>query len=116
MKLICGYDLDSNPIAIISWANSKGETVMSSEKFAMNNGSEEVSLKIANVNKDDNGTWTCTVKVPRNKALHCSSEEERSYLEHCHLQLIVVSKLRAGIINRLYNYVIHDCLHIRSSQ
>ena len=61
---------------------------MSSERFTMNNGPEEVSLEIANVGKDDNGTWTCTVEVPRNNR---DFEEER--VKELKLQLIVISKL-----------------------
>ena len=98
VRLICGSDLKSNPSAIISWINPNGELVTISERFTMNNGQEEVSLKIANVDKDDNGTWTCTVDVPRNDPLYCDSDHERVLIEH-QLQLIVVSKLGDGIIN-----------------
>ena len=95
MNLTCGRDLKSNPLGIIRWTNPKGEPVTSSERFIMNDGPEEVSLEIANVGKDDNGTWTCTVKVPRNNPLHCNFEQER--IKELQLQLIVVSKLRGGI-------------------
>ena len=95
VTLICGSDLKSNPSATISWTKPKGETVSSSERFTMNNGSEVVSLSITNVGKDDNGTWTCNVEVLRNEILYCSSEQENQQrIEHNQLQLIVVSKLR----------------------
>ena len=97
MRLICGYDLKSNPSAIVSWINPDGEPITISERFTMNNGPEEVSLKIANVDKDDNGTWTCTVEVPRNNPLYCDSDHERVPIE-LQLQLIIVSKLRGGVI------------------
>ena len=97
-RLICGYDLKSNPSAIISWTNPNGEPVMSDERFTMNNGLEEVSLEIANVGKDDNGTWNCTVDMPRNNPLYCDSDHER-VLTELQLQLIVFSKLRGGVNN-----------------
>lgn len=93
VNLICGRDLKSNPSAIIRWTNPKGEPVTSSER---NNGPEEVSLEIADVGRDDNGAWTCTVEVPRNNSLYCNFEQER--VKELQLQLIVVSKLRDRII------------------
>ena len=95
VNLTCGRDLKSNPSGIIRWTNPKGEPITSNERFSMNDGPEEVSLEIANVGKDDNGTWTCTVEVPRNNPLHCNFEQER--IKELQLQLIVVSKLRGGI-------------------
>ena len=95
MKLICGSNLVSNPVANISWTNAKGEPITNSEKYTINNGPEEVSLDIAGVYKDDNGTWTCTVAVPVNVSLYCYSELER--IQAIPLQLIVHSKLRGGI-------------------
>ena len=112
MKLICGSNLDSNPVANISWTNAKGEPITNSEKYTINNGPEEVSLEIAGVNKDDNGTWTCTVHVvvPVNVSLYCYSEQER--IKAIPLQLIVVSKLKGDIFCSAYMI----CLHISSSQ
>ena len=107
VSLICGHDLKSNPSAIIRWTNPKGEPITSSERYTMNNGPEEVSLEIANVGKDDNGTWTCTVEVPRNNPLYCNSEQER--VKDFQLQLIVVSKSGVGLV---MHAMIHDCLHL----
>ena len=95
VRLICGYDLKSNPSAIVSWTNPDGEPVMNGERFTMSNGLEEVSLKIANIGKDDNGTWNCTVELPRNNHVYCGSDHERVLQS----QLIVVSKLRGGVIH-----------------
>ena len=98
MSLICGHDLKSNPSAIISWTNPNRKPVTSDEKFTMNNGPEEVSLEITNIGKGDNGTWSCTVEVPRNNHLYCDFDRERVLIE-LQLQLIVVSKLRGGVIH-----------------
>ena len=95
MSLTCGRDLEFNPSVIIRWTNPNGEPVTNSERYTMNNGPDEVSLEIANVDKDDNGTWTWTVEVPRNNPLYCNSEQER--VKQLQLQLIVVSKSRGGI-------------------
>ena len=97
MSLVCGRDLKSNPSAIIRWTSPNREHVTSSERFIMNSGPEEISLEIANVGKDDNGTWTCTVEVPRNNPLYCYSNSEQERVKELQLQLIVVSKLRDGI-------------------
>lgn len=91
MILICGYELESNPPATISWTspNPNLEVVVNSESFRMNNGTEEISLTIANVSADDNGTWTCTVEVPRNQPSNCSFEQATVKR---HMNLTVVSK------------------------
>ena len=104
MKLTCGRNLKSNPSAIIRWTHPKGEPVTSSERFTMNNGPEEVSLEIANVGKDDNGTWTCTVEVPRNNSLYCNSDSEQERVKELELQLIVVSKLKGRILLCVFNH------------
>jgi hypothetical protein len=87
--LICGYELKSNPPATISWTSPSQEIVVNNDSFRMNNGTEEISLMIANVSADDNGTWTCTVEVPRNQPSNCSFE--RAIVKR-HMNLTVVSK------------------------
>ena len=107
MTLICGTDLKSNPSATISWTNPNRSLVVNSDNFTRNDGPEEVALDITNVGKDDNGTWTCTVEVPRNKPHHCSSEKESEpRIKQLKMQLIVVSKLKV----RLFVHVSDSCL------
>ena len=114
VNLTCGRDLKSNPSGIIRWTNSKGEPVTSNERFSMNDGPEEVLLEIANVGENDNGTWTCTVEVPRNNSLYCDSDSEQQRVKEFQLQLIVVSKLRVEYI--ILCVMTHNCLHISCSQ
>ena len=103
VNLICGRNLKSNPSPIIRWTNPKGEPVTSSGRFSMINGPAEVSVEIADVGRDDNGTWTCNVEVPRNNLLHCNSDSEQERFKELQLQLIVVSKLR---VEYIYIYII----------
>ena len=87
---------------------------MRNERFSMNDGPEEISLKIANVGENDNGTWACTVEVPRNNSLYCNSDSEQERVKELQLQLIVVSKLRVEYI--ILCVMTHNCLHISCSQ
>ena len=86
---------------------------MRNERFSMNNGPEEISLKIANVGENDNGTWTCTVEVPRSNLLYCDSDSEQERVKELQLQLIVVSKL---IVELILCVMTHNYLHISCSQ
>ena len=63
MSLICGYNLESNPKATISWTDPRGNPVTISDNYTQDNGPEVVQLNITRVNKSDNGTWGCSMEV-----------------------------------------------------
>ena len=63
VSLICGYNLDSNPPAAITWSNPQGILVTSSKKYTLDNGPEVVQLNISSVSESDSGTWKCSIKV-----------------------------------------------------
>ena len=63
VSLICGYNLNSNPPAVISWTSPHGDAVKSSRKYSMDNGPGIVRLNISGVTESLGGEWTCRVEV-----------------------------------------------------
>ena len=63
MSLICGYNLDSNPKAAITWMDPQWKPVKASNLIILDDGPMVVRLNISNASNSDNGTWTCTVDV-----------------------------------------------------
>ena len=93
MFLVCGYNLESNPQAVITWTNPQGRSITNSDRYSMNNGPEVVQLSIANVSKNDHGTWSCTMEVSSSEAHDCHPDQERpSRRKDYEVLLIVVSK------------------------
>ena len=66
VSLTCGYDLDSNPRADITWRYPNGSKVSSSDdRIEMVYEQGVVQLRISDVNLSDNGSWACIVEVNR---------------------------------------------------
>lgn len=63
VSLICGYNLKSNPPSSVTWSNPRGERVLNSEKYSMDDGPEVVQLNISNVTESDGGTWKCSLQI-----------------------------------------------------
>ena len=81
ISLICGYDLVSNPPAIVSWTNPLGATVTSGGKYSMDSGPQVVRLNISNISEDLAGKWMCHVKVADSR-VHKVSESGRLIQDH----------------------------------
>lgn len=63
VSLVCGYNLDSNPPAIITWTDPQGNLVDSNGIYTKENGPKVVQLNISSASKEDGGTWKCNVTV-----------------------------------------------------
>ena len=65
VSLICGYNLNSYPPAVISWTSPHGDAVRSrsGSKYSMDNGPGVVRLNISDVTESLGGEWTCQVEV-----------------------------------------------------
>ena len=74
VSLVCGYQLRSNPPAIITWLYPNGSTVENSDRIIMDSGSELVQLNVTNTSSSDSGTWTCRIEVQN----ECVWEQEHS--------------------------------------
>ena len=85
MSLICGYNLDSNPKAAITWTDPQWKPVKASNLIILDDGPMVVRLNISNASNSDNGTWTCTVEQDCEAITHIGS---RSFST----ELIVVGK------------------------
>ena len=64
VTLICGYDLQSNPRATITWINPSGNKVLATENYSQDDGPGVVQLHIKRANRTDRGQWTCKMEVP----------------------------------------------------
>lgn len=63
VSLVCGYQLRSNPPAIITWLYPNGSTVENSDRIIIDSGSELVKLNVTSASASDNGSWTCRIEV-----------------------------------------------------
>lgn len=63
VSLVCGYDLDSNPRAFVTWRDPWGRLVKSDDLSITGSGPGVLRLDIANVNRTHEGVWTCNVMV-----------------------------------------------------
>ncbi len=63
MSLICGYNLNSNPPANITWMDPQKKPVEASSLFVLDDGPTVVRLNISSARNSDNGTWICIVDV-----------------------------------------------------
>lgn len=63
VSLICGYDLDSNPQAIITWTDPRGNKVTDNDQYLADDGPEVVQLDITRASISDSGMWRCSVNV-----------------------------------------------------
>ena len=62
--VVCGYRLESNPRAEITWTNPQGEVVTTdSDRYVMDNGPTVIQLNITRAETSDNGKWKCHVRV-----------------------------------------------------
>lgn len=63
VSLVCGYNLDSNPPAIITWTDPKGDRVVNNGRYILDDGPKVVQLNISTTSKSDSGIWVCSVLV-----------------------------------------------------
>ena len=63
LSLVCGYGLDSNPDAVITWTAPDGTTVMNNARYDLENGPGVVRLNFTCTILSDNGVWRCEVEV-----------------------------------------------------
>ena len=63
VSLICGYNLDSNPRANITWMNPQNQPVNTGGSFVLDDGPMVVQLNISSASSGDSGTWICRVDV-----------------------------------------------------
>lgn len=61
VSLVCGYNLDSNPPAVVTWRDPWGRVVTSDGLYTVDSGPDVVKLDIASANREHEGVWTCTV-------------------------------------------------------
>ena len=61
VSLVCGYNLDSNAPAIITWTDPQGKVVSNDDGMTMENGPEVVHLSITRASLNNNGTWKCSI-------------------------------------------------------
>ena len=63
LSLICAYNLDSNPVAVITWIDPLQQPVTTNSNYQQLDGPELVQLNILRVNKSHNGMWKCNILV-----------------------------------------------------
>ena len=63
LSLVCGYGLESNPDAVITWTAPDGTTIMDNARYDLEDGPEVVRLNFTHTIVDDNGLWRCEVVV-----------------------------------------------------
>ena len=63
LSLVCGYGLDSNPDAVVTWIAPDGTTIMDNARYDLDNGPAVVQLNLTHTILSDNGVWRCEVVV-----------------------------------------------------
>lgn len=94
ISLACGYNLESNPPAIISWSDPQGRLVENNDFYTIDNGPKEVQLNICNATRENNGTWKCSLTTKFSNATNRTLE--------LYVPLIVIGKL--FFLLWFYNY------------
>lgn len=64
VTLICGYGLQSNPKATITWIDPNGNKVLATDNCSQDDGPDVLQLHIKRANRKDRGQWTCKMEVP----------------------------------------------------
>lgn len=85
VSLVCGYNVASNPPAIISWSDPQGKPVENSDIYTIDKGPEVVRLNISNATRENNGTWKCSLTTKFSNATGSTVE--------LNMLLMVVSEL-----------------------
>ena len=63
VSLVCGYNLESNPAATITWTDpNDGKILQSNGRYMLDYGPEIVRLNISEASESDSGLWTCSVR------------------------------------------------------
>ena len=75
MELICGYSLESNPRATITWTDPHGNTVMNNENYSQDDGPGVVQLRIMRANRREKGLWKCKIEI--NVCIYSCSDDEK---------------------------------------
>ena len=63
LSLVCGYGLDSNPQATITWTAPDGTTIVENTRHHLDNGPDIVRLNFTKVFMSDIGVWRCSATV-----------------------------------------------------
>ena len=97
MSLICGYNLESNPSATVTWTNPKREEVHNIEGYIIDEGPEVVRLNISKATESDSGVWTCSVLQ------HFDKEQEETF----NVTLGVLGMLTTTVFCLVYSVMIN---------
>ena len=63
MSLICGFNLDSNPLSTVIWTDPENRQILESHsRYTLDDGPEVVLLNISETMEADTGMWQCSVK------------------------------------------------------
>ena len=100
VSLICGYKLDSNPPANITWRDPRKKPVKASSVFILDDGPTVVRLNISNASNSDSGTWICSVDVSAtcvHKSIEGKLKQDCQAITHIgsksfDIELIVIGK------------------------
>ena len=63
LSLVCGYGLDSNPDAVVTWTAPDGTTIMDNARYDLEDGPAVVQLNFTHTIFNDNEVWRCEVVV-----------------------------------------------------
>ena len=93
VTLVCGYNLDSNPQATVTWTNPQGEIIGNSDAFRMDNGPAVIQLNITRAEVGDKGMWKCQVNVASEyisveSSEFSSHEYSKSRIVELHLKVV----------------------------
>ena len=63
LSLVCGYGLDSNPDAMVTWTTPDQTIITSYARYNLEGGPGIVQLNFTHTILSDNGIWRCEVEV-----------------------------------------------------
>ena len=93
MTLICGFNLQSNPPASITWKDPNNRTVANNSDYSIDDGPKIVQLIINNVTKSDSGFWRCIIQ----SGSKIQGKADQDMPKIFEIKLTVVSKLSLHI-------------------
>ena len=80
VSLLCGYNLESNPPAIITWIDPEGNMVTSDGMYIVDDGPRVLRLNISRASGKHEGVWTCNVMVKYSDGSHDASLSRQVHL------------------------------------
>lgn len=100
ISLICAYNLDSNPAAVITWIDPLQKPVANSSNYQQHDGPDLLQLKIFRVSKSHDGIWKCNILV--------ESDAELIGNQSYSIQVNVVGKLVALSRTKCIHYALYS--------